>query len=112
MIKSLAVINHDDPQIVSYGILEDRNRMTELLNAADYNLDFQVSFVDSNYLTVPLDSRIGFLEFGLFADSKKLEHKRYQTLEHAEMTESPDKNSYNNVYYKPKDFSLIEFRGA
>ena len=105
------MINHDDPQIVSYEIHEDRNGMTEHLNAADYNLDFQVSFVGPDYKTVPLDSKIGRFEFGVNTDTLKLINKSYKSLEYAEITENPDKNSYNNLYYKPKDFSLMEFRG-
>ena len=74
MIKSLEVINYDDPQIVSYNILEDRKHMTEHLNAVDYNLDFVVSFLGPNYHSVPLDSRIGILMFGVFQDAGKLEN--------------------------------------
>ena len=54
--------------------MEDRKHMTEHLNAVDYNLDFVVSFLGPNYHTVPLDSRIGILMFGVFQEAGKLEN--------------------------------------
>ena len=59
-MRLLAVTGYQDPAISSYDIMEDRNKMQEAINFADYNQSIKFGFfADRSFKPVALDPRIG-----------------------------------------------------
>ena len=58
-MKSIEVLQYQDPQIVSYEVMEDRSQMDHEYSLSDYGINLFINFNDIDNLPVELSPRIG-----------------------------------------------------
>ena len=58
-MKSIEVLHYQDPQIVSYEVMEDRSQMYHEYSLSDYGINLFINFNDIDNLPVELSPRIG-----------------------------------------------------
>ena len=60
-MRLLALAGFQDPAISSYIVMEDRSKMQESMNFADYNQSIMFGFTINDLKPVGLDPSIGWL---------------------------------------------------
>ena len=118
----IEVVTYADPQISSYMISEDRNKMEEPLKFSDMSQTFYFLFIDEKYQSVLLDPRIGsFKVWNSIAKNKpdgSVEQKFSETPTKKVDFSTDDEDvkilsdfGTNIDYYKAADLSQIQVSG-
>lgn len=118
----IEVVTYADPQISSYMISEDRNKMEEPLKFSDMSQALYFRFVDEKYKSVPLDPRIGSFKFGIIIGKNKpdgsVEQKFAETPTKKVDFSTDDEDvklfgtNIDYYYYKAADLSQIQVSGV
>ena len=101
-IRMLAVTTYQDPNITNYTVLEDRSKLDEPLNFADYRQKITFGFMKApSVMPVGLDPRIGRIKLSTV----------YAGLTNWSSTEVPVDRTYY-YFWEPTDFAQLLLQGA